>query len=66
MAGYADGRVIDAERAQVQAIASELSVGDARFEALLAQVRDELIGALAHLPDAGSVAVVVKELAAAD
>jgi len=66
MTGYADGRLSDAERAQVQAIASELGVGDARFEALLAQVRDELIGALAHLPDAGSVAVVVKELAAAD
>ena len=27
---------------------------------------DELIGALSHLPDAGSVAAVVKELAAAD
>jgi len=66
MTGYADGRLSDAERAQVQAIASELGVDDARFEALLAQVRDELIGALAHLPDAGSVAVVVKELAAAD
>ena len=66
MTGYADGRLSDAERAQVQAIASELSVSDERFDELLAQVRDELIGALAHLPDAGSVAVVVKELAAAD
>ncbi len=66
MTGYADGRLSDAERAQVQAIASELNVSDERFDELLAQVRDELIGALAHLPDAGSVAVVVKELAAAD
>ena len=66
MTGYADGRMSDAERAQVQAIASELNVTDARFEELLAQVRDELIGALSHLPDAGSIAVVVKELAAAD
>jgi hypothetical protein len=66
MTGYADGRLSDAERAQVQAIASELNVSDARFDELLAQVRDELIGALSHLPDAGSVAAVVKELAAAD
>ena len=50
----------------MQAIASELNVSDARFDELLAQVRDELIGALSHLPDAGSVAAVVKELAAAD
>ena len=66
MTGYADGRLSDAERAQVQAIASELNVSDERFDELLAQVRDELIGALSHLPDAGSVAAVVKELAAAD
>ena len=66
MTGYADGRLSDAERAQVQAIASELNVSDGRFDELLAQVRDELIGALSHLPDAGSVAAVVKELAAAD
>ncbi len=66
MTGYADGRLSDAERAQVQAIASELGVSDEHFDELLAQVRDELVGALSHLPDAGSVAVVVKELAAAD
>lgn len=66
MTGYADGALSEAERAQVQAIASELNVSDARFDELLAQVRDELIGALSHLPDAGSVAAVVKELAAED
>jgi uncharacterized membrane protein YebE (DUF533 family) len=66
MTGYADGRLSDAERAHVQAIASELNVSDERFDELLSQVRDELIGALSHLPDAGSVAAVVKELAAAD
>jgi uncharacterized membrane protein YebE (DUF533 family) len=66
MTGYADGSLSDAERAQVQAIASELGVDDARFDDLLAQVRDALVGALSHLPDAGSVAAVVKELAAAD
>jgi hypothetical protein len=37
----------------------------AYFDALLEQVRNELIGALSHLPDAGSVAAVVKELGAA-
>ena len=66
MAAYADGQLSAAERAYVQSIATSLRVDAARFEALLAQVRDELVGALSHLPDAGSVAVVVKELAAAD
>jgi len=66
MAAYADGRLSDAERAQVQAIASEIGLDDVRVDVLLAQVRDELIGALSHLPDAASVATVVKELAAAD
>lgn len=66
MAAYADGQLSAAERAYVQSIASSLKVDAARFEALLAQVRDELVGALSHLPDAGSVAVVVKELASAD
>jgi tellurite resistance protein len=66
MAAYADGNLSAAERAYVQTIATSLGVDAARFEALLAQVRDELVGALSHLPDAGSVAVVVKELTAAD
>ena len=66
MAAYADGQLSAAERAYVQSIATRLGVDAARFEALLGQVRDELVGALSHLPDAGSVAVVVKELAAAD
>jgi tellurite resistance protein len=63
MAAYADGHLSPAERTYVQAIATCLGVDAPRFEALLAQVRDELVGALSHLPDAGSVAVVVKELA---
>ena len=66
MAAYADGQLSLAERTYVQSIATSLGVDAARFEALLAQVRDELVGALSHLPDAGSVAVVVKELAASD
>ena len=66
MAAYADGQLSAAERTYVQSIANSLSVDAGRFDALLAQVRDELVGALSHLPDADSVAVVVKELAATD
>lgn len=66
MAAYADGHLSAAERAHLQSMANTLGLDAARFDALLAQVRDELVGALSHLPDAGSVAVVVKELAAAD
>lgn len=64
MTAYADGQLSAAERSHVQAIATTLGLDDAHFEAHLAQVRDELVGAISHLPDAGSVAVVVKELAA--
>jgi len=64
MTGHADGRLSADERALVQSFATALHVDDARFEALLAQVRDELIGALSHLPDAESVATVVRELSA--
>lgn len=66
MTAYADGALSAAERNHVQAIASTLGLDAAHFEAHLGQVRDELVGALSHLPDAGSVAVVVKELAAQD
>ncbi len=64
MTGYADGRLSAEERALVQSFATALNVDAARFEALLGQVRDELIGALSHLPDAESVANVVRELTA--
>ena len=66
MAAYADGRLSTSERTYVRAIASGLHVDAARFDALLAQVRDELVGALSHLPDAESVAAVVKELTDSD
>lgn len=66
MAAYADGSLSPAERAHVQTIATAMAVNTARFDALLGQVRDELVGALSHLPDAGSVAAVVKELGAAN
>ena len=51
-----------AERACVQAIATATGMATARFDALLADVRDQLVGALAHLPDSGSVANVLGEL----
>jgi hypothetical protein len=66
MTAYADGTLSAAERDHVQTIAATLGVDASHFDAHLAQVRDELVGAISHLPDAGSVAVVVKELTAAD
>jgi uncharacterized membrane protein YebE (DUF533 family) len=66
MTAYADGHLSPAEREHIQAMATTLGLDAARFEAHLAQVRDDLVGALSHLPDAGSVAAVVRELSAAD
>lgn len=66
MTAYADGHLSAAERAGVQTLATAMGVDAARFEAHLAQVRDELVGALSHLPDAASVAAVVRELASGD
>ena len=65
MTAYADGHLSAAEREHIQALATTLGLDEARFEAHLAQVRDDLVGALSHLPDAGSVAAVVRELAVA-
>ena len=66
MTAYADGQLSQGERNQIQSVASALGIDSARMQAHLAQVRDELIGALSHLPDAASVAAVVGELAAID
>ena len=63
MTAYADGRLSTAELDHLKAIAAAVQIDGQQFDAHLAQVRDELVGALSHLPDAGSVAVVVKELA---
>ena len=62
MTAYADGHLSAAELSQVQTIATSLGVDAARFEAHLAQVRDQLAAALSDLPDSGSVANVVREL----
>lgn len=64
MTAYADGTLSADELSHIQAIATTLGLDAARFDAHLAQVRDDLVAALSHLPDAGSVAAVVHELAA--
>lgn len=62
MSGYADGKLSDAERGYIQSLAQAAGMKDEAFEGHLAQVRDELTGALSHLPDAESVAAVVGKL----
>lgn len=60
--GYADGKLTEAERLHVLDIARQLGVGEAQFGQLHQQVKDSLIGSLAHLPDAESVAALAKNL----
>jgi hypothetical protein len=60
--GYADGALSDAERAHVEKIGTGAGLSAARVAELLQQVKDSLIGALSHLPDAGSVANLAREL----
>lgn len=62
MAGYADGHLTDAERSHVVEIAKQVGVSDARFAELLLQVKDSLIGSLAHLPVPESVAALARTL----
>ncbi|MEK8034365.1 hypothetical protein AACH06_26355 [Ideonella sp. DXS29W] len=62
MTGYADGHLSDAEREFVLGLARQASVSEARAGELLQQVKDTLIGSLAHLPDAESVAALSKSL----
>lgn len=62
MTGYADGHLSDAERQFVLQLAQQGGVAEARAEELLQQVKDTLIGSLAHLPDAESVAALSKSL----
>ncbi|MDP2371121.1 hypothetical protein [Rhodoferax sp.] len=62
MTAYADGHLSDGERAHVLAIAAKAGLSDARTNELLLHVKDTLIGSLAMLPDAESVAQVAKGL----
>lgn len=62
MTAYADGHMSDGERALVLDLAKQAGVAEARADELLQQVKDSLIGSLAHLPDAESVAALSKTL----
>lgn len=62
MTAYADGKLSADERDCVQSIADGAGIDATRFAEHLSRVHDELIGALSHLPDSGSVARVVQEL----
>ena len=62
LTGYADGRLTAGERAQVAAIAQQLGVSEKRTAELQIEVKDSLIGTLAHLPDSDSVAALAKTM----
>jgi len=62
MVAYADGTLTGEELAAVRAVADDIGAPPARVDELLALVRDYMLAHLARLPDAGSVAVVAREL----
>jgi tellurite resistance protein len=62
MTGFADGAFSAAEQAVVRTIATELHIAPARFDEINSAVKDHMLAQLSHLPDAGSVAKVAKEL----
>ena len=62
MTGFADGAFSVAEHAAVRSIANDLQIAQERFDAISNGVKDHMLSQLSHLPDAGSVAKVAKEL----
>lgn len=62
MAGYADGTLSDGELTLITKFANASGMDDTAFGACQAQVKDALLGSLAHLPDSGSVAKVFDKL----
>lgn len=62
MTAYADGSLSQGERELVDSIAGATGMDGERLAKHLAQVQNDLIGALSHLPDSGSVANVLREL----
>ena len=62
MTGFADGVFSAAEQAVVRTIAADLQIAPARFDEINSAVKDHMLAQLSHLPDAGSVAKVAKEL----
>lgn len=62
MVAYADGDLSDKERAAALGLAQAYGVSTEQFDQELQVVRDALLGSLASLPDAASVAALAKEL----
>ena len=62
MTGFADGALSVAERAAVLTIAGDLNITPSRLADITEFVKDHMLAQLSHLPDAGSVAKVAKEL----
>lgn len=62
MTGLADGTLSDAEQAAVRSIANDLNIAPNRLTEIIDLVKDNMLAQLSHLPDAGSVAKVAKEL----
>jgi hypothetical protein len=62
LTAYADGELSAAEIDVAKSVAAELGISTQRQEELLAAIKDHLLAQLSHLPDAGSVAKVAREL----
>lgn len=62
MVAYADGDLTDKEEDTARGLAQAYGVSTAQFDSELQVVRDALLGSLASLPDAASVAALAKEL----
>lgn len=62
MTGFADGVLSDAEQAAIKSIAADLEISSNRVDAINSAVKDHMLAQLSHLPDAGSVAKVAREL----
>ena len=62
MTAYADGSFSASERDYVKSLAAVLGIDEERFSGYLAQVHNELIGAVSNLPDSASVAKVFGKL----
>ena len=62
MTAYADGEFSAGEKQVISAVAKDLGIPEPRLNEMIEAVKDGLLAQLSHLPDAGSVSKVVKEL----
>lgn len=60
---FADGTYSPEERAKITSLATQLGVDAATLDRVTTDVRDNFIGALAHLPDTEAVAALARQLA---